>query len=64
MAVGGLYQVSIDFDQSNQQVKITWGLNRPSDLVYEDKSILLDHVSNAEFAYFGTVQHQTGWHTS
>jgi general secretion pathway protein J len=64
IATGGLQNVSVVFDPTNEQVQILWGLYRPPGLTYEDKSILLDHVSNAEFAYFGELQKRIGWHDS
>jgi general secretion pathway protein J len=64
LGTGGLYNVSVLFDQANKQVEILLGLYRPPGLTYEDTSILLDHVSDVELTYFGEMQNQVGWHSS
>jgi prepilin-type N-terminal cleavage/methylation domain-containing protein len=62
--IGGLYNVSVLYDETSQQVEIVSGLYRPSDVTYEDKTILMDDVTNAEFTYFGRVRDRIGWYSS
>jgi prepilin-type N-terminal cleavage/methylation domain-containing protein len=64
VTVGGLYNVSVLFDQTNKQLEILWGLYRPPGITYEDQSILLDHVSGVAFTYFGEMQNKIGWYGS
>jgi len=64
VAVGGLYDVNIVFDQKDKQVEITWGLYRPSGPIYDDKAVLLKHVTEAKFTYFGKLNNKIAWSDS
>ena len=64
VAPGGVYKVSLLFDQTNQELATSWALFRPTGVTSERKLNLLNHVSEVEFGYFGEMQHQIGWHTS